>query len=192
MAADVESQFPESSPKVSLKHSPRTNMFDRIIPILEISWPFWVVVAMLLVFFVLLRIWTRPRKLPYLARERLVTKTELKFFRALRKAVRGDWEIFAMVRMADLLRVQKNVKNRKSWINKILAKHIDFVLCDPVSLQPLLCIELDDGSHARPERAERDKFVEEVFDSAGLPLIRFPVSENYPAAELRNAIREIL
>ncbi|MCH2178735.1 MAG: DUF2726 domain-containing protein [Mariniblastus sp.] len=167
-------------------------MFDRIIPILEISWPFGVFVGMLLVFFVLLRIWTRPKKLPYLARERLVTKTELKFFRALRKAVRDDWEIFAMVRMADLLRVQKKIKNRKSWINKILAKHIDFVICDPNTLEPLLCIELDDGSHARPDRVERDKFVDQVFDSAGLPLIRFPVSEHYPTAELRNAVREIL
>lgn len=147
---------------------------------------------MLVVFIILLRIWTRPRKLPYFARERLVTKAELRFFRSLRKAVQGEWEIFAMVRIADLLRVEKSAKNKRSWINKILAKHIDFVLCDRNSLKPLLCIELDDSRPERPDRVERDRFVEEAFDAADLPLIRVPVSDDYPPAELRNVIRELL
>ena len=167
-------------------------MSDQFIHILTISWPLGVCIVMVAVFIILLRIWTRPKKLPYFARERLLTKTELRFFRSLRKAVQDEWEIFAMVRIADLLRVKKDAKNKRTWINKILAKHIDFVLCDRNSLKPLLCIELDDSSHERPDRMERDKFVDEAFDAAGLPLIRIPVSENYPPAELRNVIREIV
>ena len=97
-----------------------------------------------------------------------------------------------MVRIADLLRVEKNAKNKRAWINKILAKHIDFVLCERDSLQPLLCIELDDSSHQRPERIERDKFVDAAFDAAKLPLIRIPVSDTYPLSELRNVIRELI
>ena len=44
----------------------------------------------------------------------------------------------------------------QAWRNRIHAKHIDFVLCDPGNLQPILCIELDDPSHNRPDRIERD------------------------------------
>ena len=168
------------------------SMSDQFIHILSISWPLGVCIVMVVVFIILLRICTRPKKLPYFARERLVTKTELRFFRSLRKAVQGEWEIFAMVRIADLLRVKKGTKNKRIWINKILAKHVDFVLCDRNSLKPLLCIELDDSSHERPDRIERDKFVDEAFDAANLPLIRIPVSENYPPAELRNVIREMV
>ena len=167
-------------------------MSDQFTQIISSSWPFLVFIAMVLVFIVLLRIWTRPKGLPYFARERLVTKTELRFYRSLRKAVQGEWEIFAMVRIADLLRVEKNAKNKRTWINKILAKHIDFVICDRNSLKPLLCIELDDSSHQRPDRMERDKFVDEAFDSADLPLIRVPVSDEYSPSELRNVIRELL
>ncbi len=167
-------------------------MSEQFSHILTNSWPVWVIITMVLVTIFLFRMWTRPKKLPYFARERLVTKSELRFFRALRKAVQDDWEIFAMVRIADLLRVEKNAKNKRAWINKILAKHIDFVLCERDSLQPLLCIELDDSSHQRPERIERDKFVDAAFDAAKLPLIRIPVSDTYPLSELRNVIREII
>ena len=33
--------------------------------------------------------------------------------------------------------------------NKISGKYIDFLFCDPVTMQPVLAIELDDASHQR-------------------------------------------
>lgn len=45
-------------------------------------------------------------------------------------------------------------------------------------------VELDDRSHERQERQERDCFVEAVFAAAGLPLVRVPVSAEYDPAEL--------
>ena len=160
--------------------------------ILSETWPFWVFVLIAIAAFSLLRIWFRPQRLPYLAREKLVTNSELRFYKSLRKAVHGDWQIFAMVRIADLLRVQEGVKNRRSWVNKILAKHIDFVLCESSTLKPVLCIELDDRSHQRKDRQERDEFVDEAFDSAGLPLLRVPVRSSYQSAEIRALIDRML
>lgn len=182
-------------PQTPLQKSPTVlvcRMSEQFNQLFSSNWPFLVLIVMVVALIILLRIWTRPRKLPYFARERLVTKTELRFFRSLRKAVQSEWEIFAMVRIADLLRVEKNAKNKRAWINKILAKHIDFVICDRNSLKPLLCIELDDSSHERPDRVERDKFVNEAFESAELPLIRVPVSDEYSPSELRSVIRELI
>ena len=152
-------------------------------------WPFWVGLAVVVAALMLLRMYAgESKRLPYLPRERLVTKAELRFYKSLRKAVLDDWEIFAMVRIADILRVENGVKNRRGWVNKILAKHIDFVLCNPNSLEIVMGIELDDSSHQCADRIERDQFVDHAFESAGIPLLRVPVSANYPAREVRELI----
>lgn len=130
----------------------------------------------------------RRNRMPYVRRPRLVTNTELKFYHRLRKAVRGDFAIFAMVRIADLLTVEKGNKKRRSWLNRILSKHVDFVICDHKSLQPVVAIELDDRSHSRPDRVERDEFVNSAFETAGLPLLRIPVADDYDDRQLRSMI----
>ena len=165
---------------------------ETVIESLITWWPFWLGLAILVALVLLMQIWALPRNLPYLARGQLVTKSELKFYKSLSKAVQDDFQIFAMVRIADLLRVEKNNKHRRKWLNKILAKHIDFVLCDPGPLKPLVCIELDDISHQRPERVERDKFVNLAFKSAQLPLLRIPTQPEYRSREIRELIESVL
>ena len=155
-------------------------------------WPFWVGLAILVALILLMRTWASPGKLPYQARGQLVTKSELRFYKSLLKAAQDDFEIFAMVRIADLLRVEPGANNRRKWLNKILAKHIDFVLCDPGSLEPLVCIELDDPSHQRADRIERDIFVNHAFESAELPLLRIPTQPSYRSREIRELIDGVL
>jgi hypothetical protein len=82
------------------------------------------------------------------------------------------------------------VKARQSWQNKINCKHIDFVLCDPEDLNVVMGIELDDASHNRADRQERDKFVNEAFLSAGLPLLRVPLQNSFDLKALREMIEQ--
>lgn len=128
---------------------------------------------------------------PYEKRKSLLTDSELQFYDVLRDAA-GDWSICAMVRIADLIRVRKKTQKRQAWLNRILAKHVDFVLCDPATMEALLAIELDDKSHERPERQERDRFVNDAFAAAGLPLLRVPVQPEYDVDGLRKAIDQSL
>jgi hypothetical protein len=51
-------------------------------------------------------------------------------------------------------------------------------------MKPRCGVELDDSSHARPDRQERDVFVDEVFEVAGLPLLRVPAKSAYSPAAL--------
>lgn len=158
--------------------------------LLAFNWS-WVIAAVVIVaIIILLRGLFGSVELPYIRRENLITKSELKFYRVLKSCVQDDWEIFAMVRIADLIRVAKDTKNMRLWLNRILSKHVDFVLCDPATLMPLLAIELDDKSHERPDRQERDRFVNEAFRSAGLPLLRIPVQASYEVKLLRAQIEE--
>ena len=144
--------------------------------------------AMAIAILVLFRLHSGRKRLPYIVRPRLVTKSELKFYRALQKAALDEFELFAMVRIADLITVAPQTANRRKWLNKILAKHVDFVLCEPQTLVPSLAIELDDATHQRPDRMERDEFVEHAFESAGLPLLRIPVDKDYDSKSLRDLI----
>lgn len=155
-------------------------------------WPWIVAGLMAIAIFLLLRLLRGRQPTPYSRRRRLVTRSELAFYRVLRDAVNNDWEIFAMVRIADLLSVPKGADNHRSWLNKILSKHIDFIICDKDSLEVLAGIELDDPSHLQPTRMRRDNFVNAAFEDAGLPLLRIPTADAYDVTALRKKLERMI
>jgi len=53
--------------------------------------------------------------------------------------------------------------------NRIKSNHVDFLICDRVTTEPLYVIELDGSSHNRLDRRERDDFVKELYQAVGLP-----------------------
>jgi hypothetical protein len=76
--------------------------------------------------------------------------------------------------------------------NRIDRKHVDFVICEARTMQPLLAIELDDASHERADRIARDAFVDRVFEVAGLPLLHVRFALAYQPEVLMHAIRQKL
>lgn len=152
----------------------------------------WVVLAgvIAIALWVLMRLST-TEGMPYQRKGPLITKSELKFLFALRHAVKDRWTIFAMVRIADLLKVKSGTPKHLTWFNRIACKHVDFVLCDPESLEPKAAIELDDRSHERADRVERDEFVNEAFASAKFPLLRFPTASDYDVDAIREALKTL-
>jgi very-short-patch-repair endonuclease len=129
---------------------------------------------------------------PYQKRDSLLTPAEAEFYRVLQGAVEGDWPIFVMVRLVDVISVKPKAEPRQRWLGPIIAKHLDFVVCDPEQLEPVLAIELDDASHERPDRAQRDRVVDAALEAAGLPLLRVKVASHYDQANLRQEIRTLL
>ena len=97
------------------------------------------------------------------------------------------------VSLADLFYVKSNDASEfRSYTNKIDRKHVDFLLCNPKTLKPLLGIELDDKSHQKSDRKARDEFVERVYAAAELPLVRFPVRHSYSTSELDSILRQYI
>ncbi len=116
--------------------------------------------------------WLRPReKFPYVERE-LFSKREEAFYRTLAAvAQKHGWLLLVKLRLADVLAVAPKTENYMSYFNKIKAKHTDFVLYDPETLEVLCGVELDDPSHEREDRKERDLFVDRAYMAAGIPLV---------------------
>lgn len=129
----------------------------------------------------------------YSRQKSLFTRAELSFYRALQEATTDQYLVFGKVRVADVLKPQ--TENRGDWqraFNKISAKHFDFVLCDRDSLKVLAAVELDDSSHQRVDRIKRDDFLNQAVESAGLPLIRFPVQTAYDREAIQRHIAQTL
>ena len=59
---------------------------------------------------------------------------------------------------------------------------------DLLTLKPVLVIELDDRSHQRVDRQERDAFVEELFQSTGIPLLRIRTTAAYDPFAIRSQL----
>lgn len=133
-----------------------------------------------------------PEALSYHVRDDFLSHAERSFYHVLRTAV-SDWAVICpKVSLGDLF-FAKSGAHRTNVIltNQIAHKHVDFLLCDPRTLQPLLGVELDDSSHRRASRQERDTFVDKVFAAAGLPLFRQTAQAEYDVRALASTLRSL-
>lgn len=102
----------------------------------------------------------------------LLTPSEATFHSLLSSMSQNRCQILCKPRLADVFQ-----HHDLTGFNKVSQKHIDFLICRNDDWMPMLGIELDDDSHERKERKTRDMFVNSLFASVGLPLIRIHVRE---------------
>jgi hypothetical protein len=128
-------------------------------------------------------------KLPYRKKEYLLTKAERAFYEVLQQCISDDHVVFSKVRLLDLVCLPKGTENAQSFQNRVQSKHVDFVVCSRSTLTPILVLELNDRSHERTKTRERDSLVEQVFTSAGLPLLMISARATYDTRELTEQIQ---
>lgn len=130
---------------------------------------------------------------PYYLVDEFASPAELNFFFILKSVAGDSAHIFSKVKLSDLFYAKTgDFGNNRSYTNKIDRKHVDFLLCDLKTLKPILGIELDDKSHQRTDRQERDDFVNHVFQAANLPLMHILVQRGYSQNELKSKISTYL
>jgi len=165
------------------------------------SWMSWlsqygiaVVTVLLALLLIIMGVLRGRKRYPYQALPSLFSAAELRFLRVLEKAVDKRINIYAKVRIADVVRVSPGVDSSRFFraFNAIACKHLDYVLCEAESGAILAAIELDDRSHDRPDRRKRDAFVDAVMKSAGIPILHIPVKAHYNMRELKANLRPVL
>lgn len=109
----------------------------------------------------------------YTSKDSLMTASEMDFFWKLNHVVDDRYFIFPQVHLSALLNHHVIGQDWKHAFYHINAKSVDYVLCSKTTLQPIYAIELDDPSHDRSDRIERDIEVERIFNEANIPLVRF-------------------
>jgi hypothetical protein len=134
-----------------------------------------------------------PVVFPYRIRDDFMSPAERSFYHVLKGVVGTRYLIAPKVGLADLFYVKSgDPREYRVFTNKIDRKHVDFVLCDLQNLAPLAGIELDDKSHEREDRKQRDDFVEGVFAAAGLKLLRIRVQRGYQPQEVAAMLDSVL
>lgn len=123
----------------------------------------------------------------YQKKEYILTQDELKFYKLMKYITdRNNLLIFTQV---SLYQIVKN-KDFKDF-NKIKSKSIDFVITD-INTKIKICIELDDQTHIREDRQQRDIFINELFKQLEIKLIRIPVQSYYNMQDIEQKIKESL
>ncbi|MBX3368462.1 MAG: DUF2726 domain-containing protein [Phycisphaeraceae bacterium] len=122
--------------------------------------------------------------LPYRRRDASVlTPAEQRFFAALEQAVAqisgGKGRVLAQIPLSRLIEANAgDASERQRAHNKIDRKSVDFVVVDS-GFNVRAAIELDDASHGRQSRKERDEFVEKACAAAGVVLVRCAARAQY-------------
>jgi hypothetical protein len=128
-----------------------------------------------------------PETLPFRQRDDFLSPAEISFYHILLSAAGDRFTVCPKVNLNDIFFVSRPDQNQAAR-NRISRKHVDFLLCDSRSMRPRVGIELDDSSHAREDRQTRDAFVQQVFDAAGLALLRFPAQRAYNISEVTSRL----
>lgn len=129
---------------------------------------------------------------PYEPRQALFSPAERSFLGVLEQAVAGQFRVMGKIRLGDLIQPAKGFSRSQrtgAW-NRIQQKHVDFVLCQPDTLSVVGVVELDDASHRGKARSARDAFVDEVLNTAGIPIVHFAARKGYSLQEVTAKLKE--
>lgn len=125
---------------------------------------------------------TNDERLPYRLREPFLSATELALFRVLTEMMGSRYIICPKVSLNDVFYIVRPNEN-VHFFNKFFRKHVDFLLCDPRTMNPAFGVEMVKPV-AKSEVRKSDEFIQEVFVSAGLPLVHVPTSDKYLASDI--------
>jgi hypothetical protein len=117
----------------------------------------------------------------------LLTQREQVTYRTLLHAFAGRYQVMAKVRLWDFIHLDNEPAQAREYRTRLSCRHVDFLLCEPSTLRPRLGIELDDHSHRSVKGQADDRFKNDLFAAAGLPLLRLD-QPNYTARVLREMV----
>lgn len=120
----------------------------------------------------------------YRRKSRMMTAPETDAFMLLRELFGEKYEIFPQTALHTV--IDKLTQN--SYRNELF-RVVDFAIADKNTFAPLILIELNDSSHMRADRAERDRKVREICDRAGLPLVCFTPAEFRDAGYVKATVK---
>ncbi len=146
--------------------------------------------AALAILAVLLVLWLlfRKRK-PWLAHIRnksLLTENELEFFQRLTRAL-PRYYIFPQVSLGAILDANPDLPAKQRWVirSHCARKIPHFIICEPLPLNVLAIIELDDRTHD----ARRDRERDAITQAAGIRTLRYSSREKPSVSEIAKTFK---
>ena len=132
--------------------------------------------------------------LPYGLHVSLLTNDEINFYKILLPvAEKHNLYISIKPRLADFIFVHDSFRSKphvfRSLVTQIIAKNVNFLLCDKSSFAPVVAFELFNDELSDFERNERNAFIDKLFSMVGLIIF---IIHNYDAYSLNQKIIDVL
>jgi hypothetical protein len=133
------------------------------------------------------------KRIPHFRRTNsLLSPEQRAFYAALIRAVGPQPLVFVRVNLAHLVQHPGDDPNFHEHWRRVCRRWLDFVICSPSSVSPILAIKLE----TRLERKRRTlggiDVLDDTLSSARIPLLRVSLADQYDPAELMEKIRWVL
>jgi hypothetical protein len=128
----------------------------------------------------------------YYAKPYLMTTRENEFFKLLNDIFGAKWFVIPQVHLSSLLNHKVKGQNWNGAFRHINGKSVDYVLVGKESYKVICAIELDDSTHSRADRIERDNEINRIFHEAKIPLARIGKFENMSRQEIVSVITDAI
>lgn len=124
------------------------------------------VTAGVIIIIIIIYLLFKKRGPRYVVKERLMSATEYEYFKIINSFFGDEYLILPQINLASVIdKVGEGYRTE-------LFRNVDFGVFD-YNYRPLLLIEINDNTHFRKDRIERDKKVNEICKKAKLPLVTF-------------------
>lgn len=120
------------------------------------------------------------------------TNSEFNLYKILLELYSDKYFIFPQINYSHLIEPKKaSWSEERSLRSRIDRKSADFVICDKEKIIPCLIIELDGSAHFNNEKQKRDRFIDKLTESVGIPILHIVVG-NISKDSIREKIDTIL
>lgn len=120
---------------------------------------------------------------PFYAKKPLIQPEQVLYHRLV--AALPECMVLAQVQLSRVLGVKKGF-NFREWNNRIDRMSLDFLVCLK-DATVVAAVELDDKTHARPDRVTADAKKEKALAAAGIALVRWNVAALPDESAIRQA-----
>ena len=127
----------------------------------------------------------KKREPKYRLKDSLVTASELRYFRVLEGCFGKDYRVLPQVNLAAV------IDKEGAGFRTELFRNVDFGIFD-MNFRPIVLIEINDNSHLRKDRAERDESVNAIAKKARIPLVTFWTKDGFDERKIYDTIRKYL
>jgi hypothetical protein len=156
-----------------------------------------VIIGVLLIAGIIRWLWIRKLKNKiYIGQRLLLTPAEQNLVSYLFSVLElfPHTHLLCKVRIADIVELNPTLDGKRyaKGLSAIAAKHVDYCVVDRRTWEPIVVLELDDKSHDRLDRQQRDAFVDQVFAEVNLPIIHVKAKARYSVKEIKLALLPLL
>ena len=151
---------------------------------------FWIMtlVGFITSFFCMFGLIYRPKEKikldsKYVKKGALMSRAEYEFLQTLRSISPDKYEVVPQVCLSSVIDKKTNTTYRNE-----LFRICDYCFVDRDTFEPLLLVELNDSSHRRADRRDRDAKVATICKSAKMPLVTFWMDEDLTFGTVRKTV----